>query len=171
MPDISNKNRFFYGFFQCLDKLLGRPLAHKLTRPYRKKLYLNIELELKKKGKGRLTEVTRVKKISLQEFKNNYVNKNIPVVIEGGALNWNCCKEWSLDYFKNLHGEDDITIVANDTREIPFENIKLNQLIDNINSGGNKYFRFYPLLTEHPEHLADFDYNWLRQAKNNWSTW
>ena len=171
MPDISSKNRFRYGLFQCLDKLLGRKLGYRLTLSSRQKLYKDIEVELKGKVKGKLTDVKRVKNISLKNLKRQYINKNKPVIIEGGALNWACCKEWSLDYFKNLHGEDEITIVANDTREIPFENIKLKELISNINSGGSKYFRFYPLLTKHPEHLKDFDYNWLRKVKNKWSVW
>lgn len=166
MPDLSKRNRFVYGCFQCLDKLIGRNIGHKITLGLRRKLYRNIERELKAKGKGTIQEVDRVQNISLNDFKRLYVDQNKPVVIEGGALSWACCQEWSLDYFSELHGDDDITIVAVDHTEKPYEIIKLKEVIRNIRSGGGKYFRFYPLLKEHPEHIKDFDYKWLRKIKS-----
>ena len=50
-----------------------------------------------------------------------------------------------------------------------YELITLADVIDNIRSGGKKYFRFYPLLTRHPEHLKDFDYEWLRKMNTKTS--
>ena len=71
----------------------------------------------------------------------------------------------SLEYFKKLHGEDEILLSGDNYSEKAFEMLKLKDLIDNIREGGQKYYRFYPLLSKHPEHIKDFDYNWLRERK------
>lgn len=171
MGQLKFKHRFFYGLFQVLDKFVGRGIGKKLTPNTRKLLYNSIESHLKQNGVGKITEVERVTSISMQQLKTKYIDKNIPVVVEGGAKNWDCCKKWSLDYFSELHGEDNVTLVGNDSREAPYEILKLKDVIQNIHSENSKYLRFYPLLTEHPEHLADFDYSYLRGAMGKMSGW
>lgn len=171
MGQLKLSHRFFYGLFQILDKVVGRKMGKKLTPISRKMLYDRIENHLKKNGLGVEREVQRVSSISMSELKARFIDKNLPVVIEGGALEWDCCKKWSLDYFSELHGEDKVTLVGNDSRETPFEILKLKDVIDNIHTDNNKYLRFYPLLTEHPEHLVDFDYKYLRSALGRFSGW
>lgn len=171
MNKIPFKYRFTYGWYQLLDKILGRKKGVKLTYRSRQRLFKKVHTLLKKSGKGEVIEIERVKDISLQDFKKKYLNKGIPVIIEGLALDWNCVKNWSIDYFKELHGNDNVTIVANDASEAPFEILKLSEVLDNIQSGGSKYYRFYPLLKEHPEHIKDFNYTWLRKAKNRFGFW
>ncbi|MBC7696049.1 MAG: cupin-like domain-containing protein [Burkholderiales bacterium] len=41
--------------------------------------------------------------------------------------------------------------------------ITLADVISNIKEGGKKYYRFYPLLARRPEHIKDFDINWLKE--------
>lgn len=171
MREIKKRYRFIYGLLQILDKIVGRKLGKKLTPRTRKYLYGKIEKQLKSAGKRKLIEIERVSSISAKQLKKEYIDKNIPVVISGGASDWDCCKKWTLDYFKSLHGEDNVTIVGNDTREESFEIIKLNDVINNLNSESKKYLRFYPLLSEHPEHVEDFDLEWLRKAKGKWKSW
>lgn len=171
MREVKKTYRLVYGALQVLDKLLGRKLGKKLTPRMRKYLYRKIEEQLKKKGKRQIINVERISNISATNLKKNYINKGIPLVIEGGASEWECCKSWSLDYFKDLHGEDEVTIVGNDPSEEGFEIIKLKDVINNLNSGLKKYLRFYPILTEHPEHVKDFDLSWLRNAKGKWKVY
>jgi len=163
---IPYKYRFTYGYFQLVDKLLGRKRGFALTKKFRKKFYDTLHTALKASGKGKLIEVERVRDISLKDFKRKYVARNKPVVIEGAAKEWGCVRNWSIDYFQELHGEDEVTIVANDTTQTLFEILKLKDVLNNIRSGGSKYFRFYPLLEKHPEHIKDFNYTWLKKAKN-----
>ena len=66
---------------------------------------------MKKHGEGRIMPIERRKDLSLEEFKNHYVKKGIPVVLEGAANDWDCVKNWSLQYFKDLHGKDEIVLV------------------------------------------------------------
>lgn len=164
------KHRLTYGWFQFIDKIFGRRLGKKLTRRSRQRYYEKLTEHLEKSGENTHREIERISGISLKEFKRNYIRKGKPVVIEGGAKDWGCTK-WSIDYFRDLHGDDEITIVANDATEKPFEILKLSEVLDDIQNGGTKYYRFYPLLSEHPEHIADFDYNWLRKAKNKFGFW
>jgi hypothetical protein len=121
---------------------------------------------LKKHGEGKLMPIERRKDLSLEEFKNHYVRKGIPVVLEGAAKDWACANKWSLEYFKELHGKDEIVLVDQGDEDYPYELTTLADVINNIRGGGSKYYRFYPLLVRHPEHIKDFDYEWLRKRRN-----
>ncbi len=57
---------------------------------------------------------------------------------------------------------DDEALMATQENMNTYESTTLADVIDNIKAGGKKYYRFYPLLLDkHPEHIRDFDYNWL----------
>lgn len=157
--------RFEFGWYQFLDHFLSRKVAFALTGPFRRYLYKRITKTLKKKGKGRVLDIERRKDLSLEELKNHYIKKGIPVVIEGGAKDWPCVGKWNLNYFKELHGDDEILVVDSKHIEQEYESITLADLVDNVKEGGSKYYRFYPLLSEHPEHLVDIDYNWFKIAR------
>ncbi len=171
LTKLKFSHRFKYGWFQIIDKIFGRPRGVAMTRKSRVKLYKKIHEHLKSTGKGKLVDIKRVENLTLEELKRDYIAKSIPVVIEGGAKDWGCVKDWSLEYFKELHGEDEITIIASNIGEEPYEISKLKDVLDNINNGGDKYFRFYPLLRYHPEHIKDFDHKWLRKCRNKFSFW
>ncbi len=164
--NLKFSQRFEYGFYQVLDHFLSRKVGFALTAKTRRYLYKRIRKTLEKSGEGRVLDIERRKDLSLDELKNHYIKKGIPVVIEGGAKDWDCVKKWSLDYFKELHGKDEILVVDSKHIDAPYEKMTLADLIDNIQAGGSKYYRFYPLLSEHPEHLADFDYKWLQKARH-----
>lgn len=166
MKTLPTKYRFTYGWYQLLDKILGRSRGFNITRRSRKRFYTKLHEYLKKSGKGKLVAIDRVKDISLKDFKRNYLSKNKPVVLEGLAKDWGCVQNWSIDYFRDLHGDDDVTIVANDATQTLYEILKLSEVLDDIQAGGSKYYRFYPLLEKHPEHIKDFNYTWLQKAKN-----
>lgn len=167
---ITFPQRFEYGIYQLMDHFLSRRIAFSLTAATRRRLYRRVRQNLEKSGEGKVLPIERVKNISIENLQKDYIEKGIPVVIDGGAKDWDCVKKWSLEYFKNLHGKDEILVVDSKHIDAAYEKITLADLIDNIREGGTKYYRFYPLLSEHPEHLADFDYNWLKKAKHE-KTW
>ena len=164
--NIKFSQRFEYGIYQFLDHFLSRKIAYSFTGNLRRNLYKRIRKTLEESGEGRVLDIERRKDITIEELQNHYIKKGIPVVLEGGAKNWDCVKKWSLEYFKELHGDDEILVVNSKHIDAPYEKITLADLIENIREGGTKYYRFYPLLSEHPEHLADFDYNWLKKARH-----
>lgn len=168
--NIKTSQRIEYGFYQICDQFFGRKRMFSIFGKRRRKFYKNLHETLKKSGDGRTLEIERRKDLSIEEFKRHYMRKGIPVVIEGAALDWECVKTWSLDYMKKLHGDDEILYVKLQTDGYPYETITLREVIDNMQTGGGKYYRFYPLLERHPEHVKDFDYKWLLAHKNrfNW---
>jgi hypothetical protein len=164
--NLKTSQRLQYGFYQFMDHFFGRTRVFKWMGKGRRKFYKNLYETLKASGKGSIKPIERRKDLSLKEFKNHYVKKGIPVVLEGAAKDWDCVKKWSLDYFKELHGSDEILLVDQANMAADYESITLADVIDNIRTGGKKYYRFYPLLDRHPEHLKDFDYKWLLERKN-----
>ena len=165
-PKILKNERARYGVFQFLDHFLGRKLAYKLTLKRRRKFYEKLADRLKSESKGKVIPIERRLDLSLEDFQKDYLAKGKPVVLEGIAKDWNCLKNWSLDYFKELHGEDEIVMVDQTNIENPYEKTTLAEVIEGINKGSGKYYRFYPLLERHPEHILDFDYSWLRERRN-----
>ncbi len=167
---IKNTERFQYGYYQFLDHFLGRERTFRLHNSSRRKLYKNIHDRLKLKGEvGQTFEIERRKDLSLDEFKNHYIKKGIPVVLEGKAKEWNCVKEWSIEHFKNLYGDEEILFVNHEAIEDPYERILLKDVLDGIREGKGKYYRFYPLLQRHPEHIKDFDYDWILKARHKFT--
>ena len=158
--------RIKYGYYQFFDHFLTRERFFKWTRKSRTRFYKKLRAHLEKNGEGKLIPVQRVQSISRDDFIKNYVKKGVPLVIEGAAKDWKCVQEWSLDYFKDLHGEDKVVMLdQTDISAHDIEETTLADIIDNIRGGGSKYYRFYPLLKRHPEHLLDFDYKWLRKQR------
>lgn len=157
--------RLTYGYFQFFDHFIGRERFFKMTRKQRTRFYRKLEQRLVATGEGNFIEVERRSDLSVAELKGHYMKHRIPVVLEGKAKDWACCKQWSLEYFKELHGEDEIIMMDQTDLVNGYEETTLGAVIDNIRSGGSKYYRFYPLLDRHPEHLADLDYNWLRSTR------
>lgn len=163
---LTNQQLFEYGCYQILDHFLGRNRAHKLTISKRTSFYRKLMNDFQKGGEGKVIPLERRKDLSLKEFEKEYVAKNKPVILEAAAKDWDCVKNWSLDYFKNLHGKDEIILIDQQDMGKPYERLKLEDIIDGIRSGSGKYYRFYPLLEKHPEHILDFDYKWLRERRN-----
>ena len=168
--NISRGLKLKYGYYQFFDHFLGRERFFRWTKGGRKRFYDKLEKQLKASGPGVEREVDRVKELSYSDFKNKYFNRGIPVVIEGRAKDWPCVRDWSLDYFKELHGTDEIINMDQTDIAKGYEVTTLANVIDDIRGGGGKYYRFYPLLKKHPEHLNDIDYDWLRswRVRKTW---
>jgi len=164
---ISTSQRFVYGYIQFVEHFLGKKRGLTITNGARKRFYKKLHNDLKNKGEGKLVQIERRKNLSVAEFKKHYLKKGIPVVMEGFAKDWGCCKEWSLDFFKENYGDDTITILDQNTQDMAYERIKLRDVLDDIANKGKKYLRFYPFLFTHPERISDFDYDWLQSMRNS----
>lgn len=164
--NMKRSQRFEYGIYQFLDHFLGRERSYAMTEKRRRRFYSKLHETLKASGPGKIIPVERRKDLSLKEFKNHYMKKGIPVILEGAAKDWPCVKKWSLEYFKRLHGDDEIVMVDQIQMHNPYEKMTLADVIDGIKDGSGQYYRFYPLLERHPEHILDFNYKWLRERRN-----
>lgn len=156
-----------YNFFQFLDHFISRPLTIKIFGKIRYQLFLKMVRKLKSTGKTQVIEVERRNDLTIKEFKNYYVKKGIPVIFEGLAKDWGCVKNWTPEYFKDLHGSDEVPLIDSADFNKGIEFTSLSELIDEIEKGNNKkYFRFYNLLFRHPEHFKDFDLKWLKEHRH-----
>lgn len=157
--------RALHLIMQGADQFFGRgSLAARfphLGDHYRSRLVA----ELRGRPRVAPTPLERRTDLNIEEFRSEYLYKQRPVVMAGAARDWACTKDWSLEYFRRLHGEDEV-LLADPTAPNPALYPKLKEIIDDIAAGGSTYFRFYPLLETHPEHHADFDMAWLKAHSN-----
>jgi hypothetical protein len=163
---ISFGKQLGFGAFQFLDHFMSRKIAFKLSRPLRTKYYDKLEVELKSTGKAKKLTIDRISGLNEEDFKNNYLLKNKPVILEGLAKDWACVKNWSLPYLKEKYGSDKIVLVNQEDVANSFEQLTLAEVIDGINEGLSRYYRFYPLIQRHPECLLDFDYKWMQNNRH-----
>ena len=168
--NIYFSERLKFGFFQLTDHIVGREKGFKLFETSRRNLYKQLHTRLKQVEEGIIYPLEHVSNISQNDFKKKYIAKGKPLIIEGAALDWPTVKQWSLDYFKNLYGNEKVLYVDYQNHST-FERISLEEIISGIREKTGRYYRFYPLLQRHPEHSKDFDYNWLKSCRHkiNWN--
>lgn len=147
-----------YAWFQVAEHLLGRKRVERLAGGRRRRLLDRMRSHLERLGKGTLRPVDRVGELSLEEFRRRYQRPGIPVVFEGAARDWPCCREWSLAALAERYGDD---VVFRGRR---FESLR--EALASIEGGGREYLQFYALLQRHPERLADLDLSWLKAHRD-----
>ena len=49
-----------------------------------------------------LQKIETIETINHNDFRNNYMKKNKPVVMKGMMKEWEATKSWSLDYFREI---------------------------------------------------------------------
>lgn len=174
--NLKAKYQVAFTCLQTLDHFVGRKVGFKMTKKIRKRLYEGLHADLLKKGeKGKVIDVDRVSNISEEEFRRTYLKRNVPVILEGAALDWPCLKEWDIDYFIKKHGDDEILVVGeielNEDGTIRRENYETNlsNELMKIKNGGKNYYKFYPLIERHPEHLNDIKVDFLKRRINRLS--
>ncbi len=121
-------------------------------------------------------QVDRVQNISDIEFRENYVRKGIPVVLEGKANDWPCVQKWSLDWLYENYCEDKVAIfdpLGSESEGVNYEveETNLKDVLDAMRTGEtSKYSRFNRILYDHPELVEDFDWKWLYKSRNRVSS-
>jgi Cupin-like domain len=110
-----------------------------------------------------LTEIERVKTISKEDFYNNYVKKQKPVVIEKLTQDWPAYQKWKLDYIKEIAGDktvplyDDRPVSHKDGFNEAHAKMKMADYIDLLKKEPTNYRIFlYNLMKEVPQLKNDF---------------
>lgn len=110
-----------------------------------------------------LTEIERVKTISKEDFYNNYVKKQKPLVIEQLTYDWPAFEKWNLHYIKETAGEktvplyDDRPVSHKDGFNEAHANMKMADYIDLLLKEPTNYRIFlYNLMKEVPVLKNDF---------------
>lgn len=113
----------------------------------------------------KLTEVQRVKIISKEDFINNYVKPQIPVVVEQLTTEWPAYEKWHFNYIKGIAGDkivplyDDRPVSYEEGFNQPHERMKMSEYISLLESKPTSYRIFlYNLMKEVPELQNDFQW-------------
>lgn len=110
-----------------------------------------------------LTEIERVKSISKEDFYNQYVKKQKPVVVEQLTQDWPAYEKWNLDYIKSVAGDktvplyDDRPVSHKDGFNEAHATMKMSEYVDLLKSKPTNYRIFlYNLMKEVPSLVNDF---------------
>lgn len=111
----------------------------------------------------RLQEIERVKTISKEDFFNNYVKPQKPVVIEQLTTDWPAYKKWHLNYIKEVAGDkivplyDDRPVKADDGFNQAHATMKMCDYVDLLENKPTNYRIFlYNIMKEVPILKGDF---------------
>jgi hypothetical protein len=112
-----------------------------------------------------LTEIERVKTISKEDFYNNFIKKQKPVVVEQLTSDWPAYEKWNLEYIKEIAGDkivplyDDRPVSYKDGFNEAHANMKMADYIDLLNSKPTNFRIFlYNLIQEVP--ILKNDFHW-----------
>ena len=120
--------------------------------------------------------IPRVRDISDDDFRELYIRRGFPVVLEGKAKDWKCIEKWSMHWLRENYGHDEVSIFdplnpLSSEVQYGIEITNLAAVLDAIEQGDrSKYSRFNRLLYDHPELVRDFDWEWLHGIRSNWSS-
>jgi hypothetical protein len=159
--------RSYHALF-VMDHFLGRQRADRLFKNWRGDLKKRLLKSIQSNGPGRCLPLPRIQNLDRETFFKEFVAKSHPVVFEGAALDWECCRKWNFEWIKQRYGGDEVMLVERTDQDrnplalgAQVEHLTLADLIDGIDHGSLKYARFHPLLKRHPELRQDLDQKWL----------
>jgi len=112
-----------------------------------------------------LTEIERVETISKEEFYNQYIKKQKPVVIQKLTEDWPAYKKWNLNYIKTIAGDkivplyDDRPVSHKDGFNAAHAHMKMADYVDLLQTKPTNYRIFlYDLMKEVP--ILQNDFKW-----------
>jgi hypothetical protein len=174
---FSDSDRRSYWTLFAMDHFFGRERVDRTFKNWRRDLKQRMLESIRQNGPSRVVPLPRVKNLDRKTFMREFVNKSHPVVFEGAAKDWECCRKWSFDWIRQQYGSDDVMLVDHAQQDRnplgkPIEHLTLGDLIEGIDHGSLKYARFHPLLQRHPELRIDIDQTWLKEhLTNRYTSW
>lgn len=112
-----------------------------------------------------LTQIERVKTITKEDFYNNYVKKQKPVVVEQLINDWPAFAKWDLNYMKAVAGDkivplyDDRPVSHKEGFNEAHKKMKMSDYVDMLQSEPTNYRIFlYNLMKEVP--VLKLDFKW-----------
>lgn len=174
---ISRKYIYQYQLWRFLDHIFGNEAPSNKFRSQRNDLIsrLNNDLSVLKKL-PRTVQVDRVKNISDKDIKERYINRGIPVVLEGRGSDWDACGKWSPQWLLQNFNKDKLSFFdasLDDNTNLTYDvtDGSIQELINAMKKGDtNVYSRFNRILYDHPNLLNDFDWRWLYKMRSIFSS-
>lgn len=166
--DISAGSRFAQNALMAMDTFMPHVLSQKLMRGPRDRVQRSVQAQLEKKKAGVIVPIPRRRNLDPEEFYREYLRKGVPVVMEGAANDWVCRKKWTMQYFADRYGDDEITVTTGEVQTSSGSvrtAVTLRDVIENKDQSDMKYLRFHPLIAIHPELADDIPFDWFEKYK------
>src|SRR5262249_30443066 len=90
------------------------------------------------------TQIDRRSKISLREFRREYLYPRKPVVITDAIENWAARSRWTLDFFKSRYGITLVTVYRSQEDVYRADHVETVSLADFITAIETRDFASYP---------------------------
>lgn len=161
---LSLPNRVIYNLTLVLEHFLGKRISGFINAPLKNKVNRSLSKYFDGVNSDNVRPIDRIEKLSAQEFKENYLQKGIPVIFNGAANNWTSTQNWNLESFATKYGNHD-TVHFNtresDKLELEYQEEKLGSALNKILENEDVNIRFNPLLYQEPELLDDINIEWF----------
>jgi hypothetical protein len=139
------------------EHLLPKNLFSFFFETFKNNHILKLLKKVKARGPRQVTQIERVKNISPDVFYNNFFKKNIPVVLEGAALGWDCSK-WDFDFFKENYGEEKTMITDHGDMKLA----TLSDVIDELRATGLSKARVCNVIQNNQQLMDEVDNEFLK---------
>jgi len=113
----------------------------------------------------KLKEINRVEKINPQDFVQNYVKANKPVILTNLSKDWPAYHKWNLDYFAEEVGEVEVPLYNSEPAKgkeysrKPATKMKMKEYVEVLKKGPTDLrIFFFNILQKCPQLLKDFTY-------------
>lgn len=105
------------------------------------------------------------------EYIDPVADKRNPVIMRGAASDWNCCKEWNLDFFATEYGDYEVTMQDNigvTDRDNPqtYSHMKMSEYIAELRGGSKRYLKFSRVIKDLNILGKYFKADWLNKFKS-----
>ena len=165
-----------YNVLFFIEHWLGYKLFLRFFGKSKHRLDQKIISEIGERDEVEIGELQRLDKlVSPEELEGLNFDLSQPLLIKGGAKNWDCVKKWDFDFFKSEYG--DYEVILNDNKGLvfpkggqQFESISLSNQIDGIRKGSKKYLKFCRVVDKHPELKEDLNLEWIRGFRKTQSS-
>jgi hypothetical protein len=171
--DVPNGYRALFNLLLAGEHFFGSRVVDGLTFGLPDRLQARLADRLAREGPGCYRDVERRRDIDPREFRDRYVARGIPVVLEGLARDWPCTHEWDLDFFRERYGDHPILRRGLEGFDRPDQRgterareQTLGEAIDEMRGGASTYVRFGTVVDAHPELQRMLDLQVLERLRN-----
>ena len=167
-PHIRLRNQYLYNALWFMDHFFGKKNVDRILKSQRSQLRENILRDLEPAPPARYYPLERVKNISTKEFRD-YMWHGVPVILEGQALDWECCKKWTPDYIAAKYGNRSAALFEMSGKEVQEKKdlaySSLAKVVDGMKAGTKDYASFNPVLQYDQQLRSYLNLAWLKEAR------
>ncbi len=126
-------------------------------------------------------EIPRISNLSKKEFIAHYYKKNLPVIFDKEALNWDCTRKWCLEYLHKISPQAELEVLESiglfDKEDFLYKGVdcpyKLQkmtakQVLDEAKKGRQPNIKFTQVLDIVPTLKNDINVDWLKKMGHSY---